>query len=76
MTETNPESTDFETAFDALQQIIAKLESAELPLEEALRLYEEGKRLSALCASILENAQLRVSTLGTEASGAVDQEDA
>jgi exodeoxyribonuclease VII small subunit len=49
-----------------LQEIIAKLESAELPLEEALRLYEEGKRLSTLCASILENAQLRVTTLGEE----------
>lgn len=68
MTETKPESMDFETAFNALQEIIAKLESAELPLEEALRLYEEGKRLSALCASILENAQLRVSTLGEKPS--------
>jgi exodeoxyribonuclease VII small subunit len=66
MTETKPESMDFETAFNALQEIIAKLESAELPLEEALRLYEEGKRLAALCTSILENAQLRVSTLGEE----------
>ncbi len=68
MTETTPESMDFETAFNALQEIITKLESAELPLEEALRLYEEGKRLSTLCASILENAQLRVTTLGEEAA--------
>ena len=66
MTETTSESMDVETAFNALQEIIAKLESAELPLEEALRLYEEGKRLSTLCASILENAQLRVTTLGEE----------
>jgi len=68
MTETTSESMDFETAFNALQEIIAKLESAELPLEEALRLYEEGKRLSGLCTSILENAQLRVTTLDEEAA--------
>ncbi|HOA21588.1 MAG TPA: exodeoxyribonuclease VII small subunit [Anaerolineaceae bacterium] len=53
----------FETAFAQLQTIITQLDNTELPLEEALRLYEEGKRLSALCASILENAQLRVSAL-------------
>jgi exodeoxyribonuclease VII small subunit len=76
MTETKPETMDFETAFNALQEIIAKLETAELPLEEALRLYEEGKRLSALCASILENAQLRVSTLGTESPDLTDIEGA
>ncbi|HOE34460.1 MAG: exodeoxyribonuclease VII small subunit [Chloroflexi bacterium] len=53
----------FETAFAELQNIITRLENTELPLEEALRLYEEGKRLSVVCASILENAQLRVSAL-------------
>jgi exodeoxyribonuclease VII small subunit len=75
MTEKEPESMDFETAFNALQKIIAKLESAELPLEEALRLYEEGKRLAALCATILENAQLRVTTLGAEEPTAFDQQE-
>ncbi|MFZ3071138.1 MAG: exodeoxyribonuclease VII small subunit [Anaerolineaceae bacterium] len=61
-------SMDFESTFTALQKVITKLESSELPLEEALRLYEEGKRLSALCASILAAAQLRVTSLsdGTE----------
>jgi exodeoxyribonuclease VII small subunit len=53
----------FETAFAELQNIITRLENTELPLEEALRLYEEGKRLSVVCASILETAQLRVSAL-------------
>lgn len=62
MTET--QTINFEAAFAALQEIITKLESSDLPLEEALRLYEEGKKLSDQCAKLLENAQLRVSTLG------------
>ena len=61
MTET--QTINFEAAFAALQEIITKLESSDLPLEEALRLYEEGKKLSDQCAKLLENAQLRVSTL-------------
>jgi len=61
MTET--QTINFEAAFAALQEIITKLESSDLPLEEALKLYEEGKKLSDQCAKLLENAQLRVSTL-------------
>ncbi len=62
MTETEITPT-FEKAFTQLQEVIAKLENADLPLEEAIKLYEEGKRLSKLCAQILESAQLRVTTL-------------
>lgn len=58
----------FETAFASLQQIITQLENSELPLEEALKLYEEGKRLSDLCGKLLENAQLRVKTLSPDAA--------
>ena len=58
----------FEQSFAQLQELISKLESTELPLEEALKLYEEGKRLSRVCASMLEAAQLRVETLGQEAN--------
>lgn len=62
---TEPTTPSFETAFAALQQIITQLENTELPLEEALKLYEEGKRLSNLCSQLLETAQLRVETLSS-----------
>lgn len=62
MTKTEP-TQSFEVAFAQLQEVITKLENADLALEEAIRLYEEGKRLSKLCAQILESAQLRVTTL-------------
>ena len=64
MTETQP--TSYEDAFKSLQEIISKLENGELALEEALKLYEDGKKLSDQCASLLEKAQLRVSTLGAD----------
>lgn len=62
MTKIEP-TQSFETAFAQLQEVITKLENADLALEEAIGLYEEGKRLSKLCAQILESAQLRVTTL-------------
>lgn len=66
---TDPQPTSYEAAFNALQEIISKLEDGELSLEESLKLYEEGKKLSDQCAKLLEQAQLRVSTLGTNEEG-------
>jgi len=62
---TDQPAPSFESAFASLQQIISRLENTELPLEEALKLYEEGKRLSELCSHLLETAQLRVETLSS-----------
>jgi len=62
---TDQPTPSFETAFASLQQIITQLENSELPLEEALKLYEEGKRLSDICSQLLETAQLRVETLSS-----------
>lgn len=67
---TDPTTPSFETAFAALQQIITQLENSELPLEEAIKLYEEGKRLSDTCSQLLESAQLRVETLSAASSTA------
>jgi exodeoxyribonuclease VII small subunit len=62
------DTPNFEIAFIQLQQVIEKLESSELSLDEALRLYEEGKRLSVVCADLLENAQLRLTQLSEAGS--------
>jgi exodeoxyribonuclease VII small subunit len=64
---TESQSSGYETAFRALQEIIEKLEDGELPLEEALDLYEKGKELADQCAKLLEEAQLRVNTIGEKA---------
>jgi exodeoxyribonuclease VII small subunit len=53
----------FEQALGELEQIVQKLERGELPLEESLRLYEEGIRLSRLCHAKLEQAEGRIEVL-------------
>ena len=57
------ETVNFEKSFQELQSIINRLEASDLPLEEALKLYEQGQKLADQCAKILEAAQLRVEML-------------
>ena len=53
----------FEDAMSRLQEIVARLESGEAPLEEAMALFEEGAKLSALCYNTLDRAELTVREL-------------
>jgi exodeoxyribonuclease VII small subunit len=59
----------FELALEQLEQIVQKLEKGELPLEESLKLYEDGIRLSRLCHGKLEEAEGRIETLLKDARG-------
>jgi exodeoxyribonuclease VII small subunit len=53
----------FEEALIQLEALVGKLEAGDLPLEEALRAFEEGVRLTRLCAERLEEAERRVHLL-------------
>lgn len=53
----------FEEALARLEKIVKSLEDGDLPLEESLRLFEEGVSLTRLCASRLEEAQKRIDVL-------------
>ena len=50
----------FETALSELEQIVARLESGQAPLEDSIKLYERGAALKAHCEARLKAAQLRV----------------
>ena len=54
---------DFETGLKRLQEVVEKLERQDIPLEEAVNLFEEGMELSRKCARILEVAEERVKVL-------------
>ena len=54
------EELTYDDAFAQLEEVLAALESGELPLEEALTLYERGAALTQVCARKLEEAELRV----------------
>ncbi len=66
--------TTFEQALAELEQVVQKLEKGELPLEESLRLYEEGIRLSRLCHARLEEAEGRIEVLLKDSRGEVAQD--
>ena len=53
----------FEEALAQLETLVARLEGGDLPLEEALRAFEEGVRLARMCAARLEDAEQRVRLL-------------
>jgi exodeoxyribonuclease VII small subunit len=46
-----------------LQEVVARLEHGELPLDETLELYEQGMQLAAACQRLLDQAELRVQQL-------------
>lgn len=65
-----PADETFESRLKALEQVVARLESDEVPLEEAITLYEKGMALHQACEKILVGAQLRIEQLGKPAGTA------
>jgi len=53
----------FEDALSKLEKIVAKLEEGDVPLEDSLKLFEEGIRLSRLCNQKLDEAEKKVEIL-------------
>jgi len=53
----------FEDALNKLEKIVTKLEEGDVPLEESLRLFEEGIKLSRFCNQKLDEAEKRVEIL-------------
>jgi exodeoxyribonuclease VII small subunit len=70
------ESLTFEQALAELEQIVARLESGQAPLEDSIRLYERGAALKAHCETRLEAARLRVEKIVMGANGAPGLEPA
>ena len=62
MTNTNDNPT-YESLYARMQAIVARLEAGQLPLDEALALYEEGVTVAAACQRLLDEAELRIQEL-------------
>lgn len=68
----NPEKEarlDFEKSMARLEQVVKKLESPDLSLDEAMKLFEEGVTLSRECQKQLEEAEARIEILLKKADG-------
>ncbi len=59
----------YEALMERFQQVVERLETGELPLAEALALYEEGVALSTRCQQLLEAAELRIQQLSVGVDG-------
>ena len=63
----------FEEALKQLEAIVSRLELGDLPLEEALSIFEEGIRLTKLCSQRLNEAERRVNILVRSADSATGE---
>ena len=59
----------FEEQMSALEGVVERLEHGELPLEESIRLFEEGMRLTAACRKELDAAEGRLQVLSARPGG-------
>lgn len=64
------QSKSFEQAVIRLEEIVKRMESGNLPLEEALNLFQEGTGLVQLGTKLLDDAELQVAKLGVGPDGA------
>ncbi|MBC8160564.1 MAG: exodeoxyribonuclease VII small subunit [Roseiflexaceae bacterium] len=62
----------YEALYSRMQEIVVRLEAGELPLAEAMSLYEEGTHVAAACQRLLDTAELRVHELRI---GALDPDE-
>jgi exodeoxyribonuclease VII small subunit len=68
------ETLSFEVALKQLEEIVAKLERGDVPLEESIAIYERGEALKKRCEFLLNQAEERVERIRTRDGKAVGTE--
>ena len=53
----------FESAMSELDQLVEKMESGQLPLEESITAYERGSQLLKYCEAVLKDAEQKIKVL-------------
>ncbi len=69
-----PRLETFEISLKKLETIVAQLERGDLPLEDSIKIFEEGMRLSAECKKQLEEAEGKVELLVKRRDGSMSKE--
>ena len=65
---------DFETSLKKLEKIVSDLENGDLPLEESIKTFEEGVKLTKHCQNLLSKAELKIQKLVESKDGSIDLE--
>lgn len=64
----------FEESIGELETIVSSLEKGDLELDEALKLFDRGIKLSKSCQDILDKAEQKVTVLTRENDGSISEE--
>lgn len=75
MAKETSEDVKFEKALERLEKIVEELEAGNIPLEDALKKYEEGVKLSRLCSEKLGSAEKKIQILTKALDGSFKRED-
>lgn len=60
------ENVSFEAAMEQLESIVSRLESGDVPLEQAIELFQQGMKLSHLCSGKLDQVERKIEMLVEE----------
>lgn len=64
----------FEQDMERLEQIVRAMEQGDVPLEESLKLFQEGTALVQSCGKLLDEAQIKISKIAVGDNGAPVEE--
>ena len=70
----NKKNTTFEENMVRLEQIVRTMEKGDVPLEESLKLFQEGTALVQKCTKLLDAAEQQVTQIVTQADGSPSEE--
>ena len=71
----NQHNMTFEQSTQRLEQIVRAMERGDVPLEESLKLFQEGTELVRSCGKLLDDAQLQVKKIMTAPDGSPVEEE-
>ena len=63
----------FETSLKELEEIVKRMESNNLNLENAVKKFETGKKLSRHCLDLLDKAEKKISLLNVDKNGILQE---
>ena len=75
MAEKKKSKESFETSLHALEEVVERLESGDLTLEESLECFEQGVKNAARCRKLLKEVELKVELLLKDRDGGLTLED-
>ena len=70
----DPEELTYEEALEALEAIVQRAESGELPLEEAMAEHARGEALLKRCRALLDGAETQLRSFDQSATDAADED--